>query len=62
MTPSEMALAWCRSRWFVASTIIGATSAPQLKENIDAFNKSMPTECVDDIAALFKRYRDPAMM
>ncbi|MDL2358094.1 MAG: aldo/keto reductase, partial [Pseudomonadota bacterium] len=26
MTPAQMALAWCYSRWFVASTIIGATS------------------------------------
>ena len=36
MTPAQMALAWCYSRWFVASTIIGATSLAQLKENIDA--------------------------
>ena len=26
LTASELALAWCHSRWFVASTIIGATS------------------------------------
>jgi Aldo/keto reductase family len=31
LTPSELALAWCDSRWFVASTIIGATSLDQLK-------------------------------
>jgi aryl-alcohol dehydrogenase-like predicted oxidoreductase len=31
LTPSELALAWCDSRWFVASTIIGATSLNQLK-------------------------------
>ena len=23
VTPSELALAWCKSRWFVTSTIIG---------------------------------------
>ena len=39
LTPSELALAWCHSRWFVASTIIGATSLSQLKENIGAFDK-----------------------
>lgn len=39
LTPSELALAWCHSRWFVASTIIGATSLAQLKENIGAFDK-----------------------
>ena len=27
MTPAQMALAWCYSRWFVASTIIGATTS-----------------------------------
>ena len=26
LTPAQLALAWCYSRWFVASTIIGATS------------------------------------
>lgn len=31
LTPSALALAWCDSRWFVASTIIGATSLDQLK-------------------------------
>lgn len=31
LTPSELALAWCDSRWFVTSTIIGATSLDQLK-------------------------------
>ena len=36
MSPAQMALAWCYSRWFVASTIIGATTLEQLKENIYA--------------------------
>lgn len=31
MTPTELALAWCQSRWFVISTIIGATNLTQLK-------------------------------
>ena len=29
LTPTELALAWCKSRWFVASTIIGATQMDQ---------------------------------
>lgn len=37
LTPIELALGFAKSRWFVTSTIIGATSLPQLKENIDAF-------------------------
>jgi len=31
LTPTQLALAWCKSRWNVASTIIGATSMEQLK-------------------------------
>ena len=42
-----MALAWCYTRWFVASTIIGATTLAQLKENIDAY----ATPLGDDVAA-----------
>lgn len=31
LTPTQLALAWCKSRWQVTSTIIGATSMEQLK-------------------------------
>ncbi|HET9403827.1 MAG TPA: aldo/keto reductase [Burkholderiales bacterium] len=34
MRPATLALAFVRSRWFTASTIIGATSMAQLEENI----------------------------
>lgn len=60
MTPSELALAWCKSRWFVTSTIIGATSMPQLKENINAFNMELTPECIEDINKVFGQYRDPS--
>ncbi|KAK4529396.1 hypothetical protein CCYA_CCYA01G0253 [Cyanidiococcus yangmingshanensis] len=39
-TPSQLAISFARSRWFVASTIIGATSMEQLRENIAAFDPS----------------------
>ena len=31
LTPTQLALAWCRGKWQVTSTIIGATSMQQLK-------------------------------
>ncbi|GBG60750.1 hypothetical protein CBR_g12488 [Chara braunii] len=34
ITPAQLALAFCKSRWFMGSTIFGATSAEQLKEDI----------------------------
>lgn len=60
LTPSQLALAWCRSRWFVGSTIIGATSMQQLKENVMAFDIDLSEECHADIDAVYRRYKDPA--
>ena len=59
MTPAQMALAWCYSRWFVASTIIGATSLAQLKENIDAYQTRLSPEVIAAIAAIHDRITNP---
>ncbi len=36
MTATQMALAFCYTKWQVASTIIGVTSVAQLDEDLDA--------------------------
>jgi aryl-alcohol dehydrogenase-like predicted oxidoreductase len=54
-----MALAWCYSRWFVASTIIGATKLAQLKENIDAADITLPDHVVSAIDAIHARLPNP---
>jgi aryl-alcohol dehydrogenase-like predicted oxidoreductase len=59
MTPAQMALAWCYSRWFVGSTIIGATTLAQLKDNIDAFETVLPLEVVERIDGIHARYTNP---
>jgi len=59
MTPTQLALAWCQSRWFVTSTIIGATSVEQLKENLEAFSLVVPEEALTDINDVYKRFKDP---
>ncbi|RJG14529.1 aldo/keto reductase [Massilia cavernae] len=59
MTPAQMALAWCYSRWFVASTIIGATTLEQLKENIDAAQLTLSRDVVDAIDAIHARITNP---
>lgn len=46
-------------RWFVASSIFGATNMEQLKANISAFDKELTPECLADIAEVYKKYRDP---
>jgi aryl-alcohol dehydrogenase-like predicted oxidoreductase len=59
MSPAQMSLAWCYSRWFVGSTIIGATTLEQLKENIDAEALSLSDEVVAAIDAIHGRYTNP---
>jgi len=56
MLPSQMALAWCYSRWFVGSTIIGATNLAQLKENIDAADLMLSAEVLKGIEEIHGRY------
>jgi len=61
LTLTELALGWCTSRPHVASSIIGATSLAQLKQNIAAFDVQLSAEAVNDIDAVHARFRDPAM-
>jgi aryl-alcohol dehydrogenase-like predicted oxidoreductase len=59
LKPAQLALAWCYSRWFVGSTIIGATTMAQLKENIDAFDTVLPGEVIAAIDAIHARITNP---
>jgi aryl-alcohol dehydrogenase-like predicted oxidoreductase len=59
MTPAHMALAWCYSRWFVASTIIGATTLAQLRENIDAYSTVLSDEVLAEIDRVHASLPDP---
>ena len=56
-----MAIAFVRSRWFVASTIIGATSLGQLKENIDVVGVELPESVLREIDAIHQRNPNPAL-
>ena len=49
LTPTQMALAFCYTKWQVASTIIGVTSLAQLDEDIDAFGISLSAELLSEI-------------
>ncbi|KAG8370435.1 hypothetical protein BUALT_Bualt14G0116500 [Buddleja alternifolia] len=60
----ELALAFARNRPFITSSIIGATTMEQLRENIDAFlttERPLPPEIMADIENVFKRYKDPTI-
>ena len=60
LSPTQLALAFVRSRWFVASTIIGATTMEQLKENIDSANVHLNAEILAEIEVVQSRYFNPA--
>jgi aryl-alcohol dehydrogenase-like predicted oxidoreductase len=60
LTPAQMALSFVMHRWFVSSTIIGATSMTQLKENIDAWNTQLPPELLQEIEHLHLTMMNPA--
>ncbi len=59
LTPAQLALAWCYSRWFIASTIIGATSLEQLQHNIDAYQIRLAPEVVKAVDAIHATLTNP---
>jgi aryl-alcohol dehydrogenase-like predicted oxidoreductase len=60
MTPSQMALAFCYTKWQVASTIIGVTSMAQLDADLDAWGTTLSPEVLAAIDAIRWEMRDPA--
>ena len=60
LTPSQLALAFVYSRWFSASTIIGATSIAQLDENLGALAVHLSAPLLAEINELHLRYTNPA--
>ena len=60
LTPTQMALAFCYTKWQVTSTIIGVTSVAQLDENVDALATTLSPETLAAIDAIRLEMRDPA--
>jgi aryl-alcohol dehydrogenase-like predicted oxidoreductase len=60
LTPTQLALAWCYSRWFVASTIIGATNLTQLEENIRATDIRLSEELIAAVNQIHAQGANPA--
>ena len=61
LTPTRMALAFCYTKWQVASTIIGVTSLAQLDEDLDAWGTQLPPELLAQIDAIRWELGDPAL-
>lgn len=59
MTPTQLALAWCYRRWFVAATIIGATSLEQLQHNLDAYSTQLSPELIKAVDHIHASITNP---
>ncbi|MDM0011700.1 aldo/keto reductase [Variovorax sp. J22P168] len=60
LTPAQMALAFCYTKWQVASTIIGVTSVAQLDQDLDAWGTTLSAEVLAEIDKIRWELRDPA--
>lgn len=60
LTLTQMAEAFVKSQSFVTSTIIGATSLEQLKENIDSFQIDLSPEIINEINKIQEIHPNPA--
>jgi aryl-alcohol dehydrogenase-like predicted oxidoreductase len=57
---AQLALAFVRSRWFVKSTIIGATTLAQLEENVGSTTVRLDEATLSAIEAVHARFPNPA--
>jgi aryl-alcohol dehydrogenase-like predicted oxidoreductase len=62
LTPSQLAIAFCNSRWFVGSTLVGATSNDQLEENLEAFSMSLPEDVLSAVDNVHTKHRNPTLI
>jgi aryl-alcohol dehydrogenase-like predicted oxidoreductase len=61
MTPAQMALAFCYTKWQVASTIVGVTSLAQLDEDLNAWGTKLAPDVLAEIDRIRWEIRDPAL-
>ena len=60
LTPAQLALAFAYQRWCVGSTIIGATTMAQLRENLSAAQVKLSAEVLGEIERIHLRFPNPA--
>lgn len=60
LTPTQLALSFVYHRWFVSSTIIGATSMAQLQENVAAYTVKLSENVLAEIEQIHLTMMNPA--
>lgn len=59
LTPVQLALGFVRSRWFVTSTIVGASTLEQLQENLSCVDLELSPEILAEIDRIHSLYPNP---
>ncbi len=59
LDPCQMALAFCRSRSFISSSIIGATKSFQLKNAFESSRLNLSIEILEEIGRIHKKHPMP---
>ncbi|MGO1768287.1 MAG: aldo/keto reductase, partial [Advenella sp.] len=60
LTPVQLALGFCNTKWQVASTIIGVRTPQQLKENLAVSGFTLDSQIMQEIDAIRLDHFDPA--
>jgi len=58
---AQLAVVWCRTRFYMGSVIIGATSIAQLEENMKCSNITLSKECLDEIDEIHLEKQNPSV-
>ena len=62
LTPTQLAYGFCRSRPFIPSTIIGASTPAQLAHNLSAFSAPpLPPDVLAAVNQVHLRHREPTL-
>jgi aryl-alcohol dehydrogenase-like predicted oxidoreductase len=59
ITPTAFALVWCYHLEHACSAIFGATTIPQLEENLKSYDIKLDDDVIDKITNAHKKYTDP---
>ena len=60
ISPAQLSLAFINQQPFVTSSIIGATTMKQLKENIESVNIDLTSEIIDELNLIHKNNPNPS--
>lgn len=60
LSPTHLALAWVNQQPAIASSLIGATTLEQLKENIDSVDVTLSDEILQAVNAIHQQHPNPA--